>query len=210
MDKEELNDIATILGEPGPNEELFFARRRSLGLGVGLDENGEMVSVGGPVFIDFEASSLSQDSWPIEVGVAWLDGTKVVVESKLIQPRPDWLESDWNAESQNVHGIHRSELDDATPSDDVAKWLLEIVGGRPLFSDAPEFDQRWLNRLLGHPGPEISDFDGAAWAAFSSEGCMAPGHLHRVYRNMQNQPTLHRAGADAANLAYAWRAGIGK
>ncbi len=210
MDKEELDKLTKQMGEPGPAEELFFARRRALGLGVGLDENGQIVSMGGPVFIDFEASSLSSDSWPIEVGLAWCEGKRVAVESKLIRPRPDWPESDWNAESQAVHGIPRSDLDDASTADDVTIWLLDTVEGRPLFSDAPEFDQRWMNRLLGHPGPEIADFDGAVCAAFSSEGCLAPGRLHKVYRNMQNRPTLHRAGADAANLAYAWRAGIGK
>lgn len=31
------------MGEPGKNEEAFFARRRRLGLGVGLDENGNLV-----------------------------------------------------------------------------------------------------------------------------------------------------------------------
>ncbi|MBI1495271.1 3'-5' exonuclease [Halocynthiibacter styelae] len=190
MDKDELNEIAKMLGEPGPNEELFFARRRALGLGAGLDENGEIVSVGGPVFIDFEASSLSQDSWPIEVGVAWLNETKVVIESKLIQPRPDWLESDWNAESQNVHGIQRSELDDASPPDDVAKWLLETVGGRPLFSDAPKFDQRWLNRLLNQPSPEISDFEGAV-----PEGISKPSNaidLERGIKEMLSQEHQER------------------
>lgn len=32
-----------LMGEPGPKEEAFFARRRQLGLGVGLDENGGLV-----------------------------------------------------------------------------------------------------------------------------------------------------------------------
>ncbi|MBP0485188.1 hypothetical protein [Sagittula salina] len=31
------------MGEPGEHEEAFFARRRRLGLGVGLDENGNLV-----------------------------------------------------------------------------------------------------------------------------------------------------------------------
>lgn len=210
MDEYELDKNTALMGKPGPNEEAFFARRRALGLGRGLDEKGKLLKLSGPVFIDFEASSLSPESWPIEVGLAWLDGKRVAVESKLIRPRPEWPESDWNAESQSVHGIPRPDLDDASLPDVVAKWLLGTVEGRSLVSDAPEFDQRWLNRLLGCRGPEIADFDSVLWEAFSSEGCVAPGRLHRAYKNMRSRPTLHRAGADAANLAYAWRAGIGK
>ncbi|MBP0484051.1 hypothetical protein [Sagittula salina] len=32
-----------LMGEPGPDEEAFFARHRKLGLGVGLDEAGNLV-----------------------------------------------------------------------------------------------------------------------------------------------------------------------
>lgn len=164
-----------------------------------------------PVFIDFEASSLSSASWPIEVGVAWLDGKKVIVESKLIRPRPEWPEDDWNPESEAVHNIPRSELDAADSADNVSAWLLETVAGRTLVSDAPEFDQRWLDRLLGKPGPTIDDFDRILWMAFSSEdGTVAPGRLNKAYKNRLNRKVLHRAGDDAANLCYAYRAGVGK
>ncbi|MFW8634423.1 hypothetical protein [Cribrihabitans pelagius] len=32
-----------LMGEPGPEEEAFFARRRKLGLGVGLDDEGRLI-----------------------------------------------------------------------------------------------------------------------------------------------------------------------
>ena len=44
------------------------------------------------VFLDFEASSLSKDSYPIEVGWAGEDGS---TEAHLIRPAPDW--TDWDA-----------------------------------------------------------------------------------------------------------------
>lgn len=110
------------------------------------------------------------NSWPIEVGLAWLDERKVVVESRLIRPRPEWPEDDWNPVSEEVHGIPRSDLDDAASADDVASWLWETVAGRQLVSDAPEFDQRWLDRLLDRPGPLIDDFDRVVWQAFSDCG----------------------------------------
>ena len=36
-------DLADKLRNPGPDEETFFAKRRELGLGVGLDENDNLV-----------------------------------------------------------------------------------------------------------------------------------------------------------------------
>ncbi len=189
----------------------FFDRRRALGLGVGLDDGDELVRQKKPVFIDFEASSLSQFSWPIEVGIAWLEGKRVVSESKLIHPRPEWPEDDWNPVSEEVHGIPRADLDGANSADDVVSWLLEAIAGRTLVSDAPEFDQRWLDRLLGGPGPQIDDFDRVLWMAFSHEdGTIAPGRLNKAYKNRLTRQTIHRAGDDAAGLCYAWRAGLGK
>lgn len=163
-----------------------------------------------PVFIDFEASSLSPASWPIEVGLAWFDGKKVVVQSRLIRPRPEWPEDDWNPASEKVHGIPRPDLEAAAFADDVATWLLASLAGRPLVSDAPEFDQRWLDQLLGRPGPQIDDFDRVVWQAFSDGGDVNAGRLHRVYESKTNRPVRHRAGDDAAGLCYAWRAGVGK
>ncbi len=189
----------------------FLERRRALGLEVELDESGVFAGRPSPVFIDFEASSLSAESWPIEVGIAWLEDKRVVIESKLIRPRPEWPEKDWNPVSEQVHGIPRADLDDAGSADDVAAWLLEVIAGRSLVSDAPEFDQRWLDYLLGGPGPQINDFDRVLWMAFSrEEGIISPGRLNKAYKNRLTRPTIHRAGDDAAGLCYAWRAGIGK
>jgi|SRR6056297_468573 len=38
-----LDSFTDLMGEPGPEEEAFFADRRRRGLGVGLDENGNLV-----------------------------------------------------------------------------------------------------------------------------------------------------------------------
>lgn len=40
-------------------------------------------------FMDFEASSLAPDSWPIEVGLSWIDrNLKIQTYHSLIQPVP--------------------------------------------------------------------------------------------------------------------------
>lgn len=38
-----LNSFVEAMGEPGPEEAAFFDRRRRLGLGVGLDAEGNLV-----------------------------------------------------------------------------------------------------------------------------------------------------------------------
>ena len=38
-----VNRMIELWSKPGPGEEAFFAERRRLGLGVGLDENGNLV-----------------------------------------------------------------------------------------------------------------------------------------------------------------------
>ena len=38
-----LDSFVEKMGQPGPDEAAFFARRRQLGLGVGLDEGGNLV-----------------------------------------------------------------------------------------------------------------------------------------------------------------------
>ena len=165
-----------------------------------------------PTFIDFEASSLAPNGWPIEVGVAWRKNGTIAVESKLIRPEPSWSMDDWHSESEAVHGIPRADLDNAEPAEDVAIWLREKLQGKLVVCDAPEFDQRWLDRLMqtigGAPEIKIDDFDRVAWWAFSEmDGRIAPGRLHRVYETLVNEKTVHRAGDDAAKLARAWLAG---
>ena len=165
-----------------------------------------------PIFIDFEASSLAPDSWPIEVGIAWVNDGRISVASRLIRPEPAWSMEAWHPESEAVHGIVREELDDADPAANVATWLLKMLKDKTVVSDAPEFDQRWCDRLMqtigGSHGIELDDFDRAAWWAFSEmDGRIAPGRLRDVYSCLTNEKTEHRAGDDAARLARAWMAG---
>lgn len=166
-----------------------------------------------PVFIDFEASSLAPKSWPIEVGIAWVDNGRVVAEAKLICPEPTWSMDDWHPASEKVHGIPRSALNEAETAESVAMWLRGKLQGKHIVSDAPEFDQRWLDSLMqsigGAPDITLDDFDRAVWWAFSEmDGQIAPGRLHDVYSHLANETTVHRACDDAAKLARAWLAGI--
>lgn len=160
-------------------------------------------------FIDVEASGLGPDSWPIEIGVAWLDGRKVITHSSLIRPRPEWSNEAWNPRSAKIHGIDREELNDAPDADEVAQWFRQLVGDRVLISDAPNHDGMWLERLLREQR-EIVLLQDALYRAFSTEGVLAPGRLHKAYKLRGTQKPAHRAGDDAAGHAHAWRAALFK
>lgn len=100
-----------------------------------------------PIFIDFEASSLGDLSYPIEV--AW-NVPNGGVKSFLINPQfvPDW--TDWSMEAErDAHKIPRDYLlvDGEDPCK-VAAIMNEELQGEILYSDAPLFDNFWVNRLF--------------------------------------------------------------
>jgi hypothetical protein len=99
-------------------------------------------------FIDFEASSLTFASYPIEVGWVLEDG---VGESHLIQPVPSW--NDWDLESAAMHGITREMLAaDGVPAADVARRLHQVLASHDVYTDAPTADQIWLTTLMRTAG----------------------------------------------------------
>lgn len=157
------------------------------------------------IFLDFEASSLSARSYPIEIGCAWITDDHIVHVAALIRPDPSWP-PDWSAESAAVHGIGREALALAEPAVSVARRFAGLLAGRTIVSDAPDFDGRWLGRLLellpGQPPFRIVDFDGLLHVAMSHEAQRA------AYAELVRGPTPHRAGGDAARLAAAWLAGL--
>jgi DNA polymerase III subunit epsilon len=152
--------------------------------------------------LDFEASSLSQESWPIEVGLSWIANGHVQTWSSLIRPDPAWDLGDWSPQSAEVHGIHLSKLEDAPSAAEVAEAFMDVIGRRRLASDAPEFEGRWLSRLLRTTGRaetlSIEDFDAVSFAAFSGYV------LDMLYETVERRPAPHRAGPDTARFARGW------
>lgn len=117
------------------------------------------------VFLDFEASSLADRSYPIEVAWVFQDGRS---ESHLIAPAPSW--SDWDPISEAIHGIARETLvTTGRPPEEVADRMLEVLSGHELFASAPSWDGKWLSALLragGHPrhSLRLRDTDEALWS----------------------------------------------
>jgi hypothetical protein len=95
-------------------------------------------------FLDCEASSLSQNSYPIEIAWVGMDGQG---ESYLIKPEPDW--TDWSPVAERLHGIRRATLEaKGTPVGQVAKRMIAALAGTRVVSDNPEFEHFWVVRLL--------------------------------------------------------------
>jgi hypothetical protein len=100
------------------------------------------------VFLDFEASSLADDSYPIEVAWVFEDGQ---AESHLIRPAVGW--TDWDPRAERIHGISRDTLQtQGEPSDAVARRLVEALNGHRLFASAPSWDGKWLSVLIRSAG----------------------------------------------------------
>ena len=100
------------------------------------------------VFLDFEASSLWKESYPIEV--AWCDEFGEG-ESYLIKPEADWTIEGWDWNSQRMHGIPREHLFDVgNPAPEIALRVLELITNPDihLVSDSPAFDRGWLRKLM--------------------------------------------------------------
>lgn len=116
-------------------------------------------------FIDFEASSLGPESYPIELGWAHAGGSGAV----LIRPEPGW--TDWNPAAAEVHGLSREQLlVEGISAGEAATLLLHQAAGRQMVSDAPERDMTWMARLLAltdlppDQWPPIADLVDVAWA----------------------------------------------
>ena len=153
------------------------------------------------IFIDFEASGLSSDSWPIEIGLAWIEGAAVRTWSSLIRPAPGWDMGAWDPRSAKVHGIPREELAAAPSADAVAAAAAKLMSGKTVCSDAPTFDEQWAKRLFLEL-PQVVPlriFD--TYNAF--DYVLSPAGMDHAYEMLSRLHAPHRAGPDAERYARA-------
>lgn len=163
-------------------------------------KTGMEIKVRDLFYIDFEASSLSAESWPIEIGIAWIEGADVQSWSTLIRPDASWDLEDWSAQSAKVHNIPYEEVMAAPRAIDVAHEVKARLEGKTPVSDNPEFETRWMDKLLkltDAPSPDFLDYDLLAHSACHNH----PAALDRVYERLERTRVPHRAGKDAERLA---------
>lgn len=168
-----------------------------------LTRSGAMIA-----FLDFEASSLSEDSYPVEVGWIFEDGRS---ESHVIRPKMDW--TDWDPAAEAIHGLSREHLlaEGASPRG-VASRLLDQLTGHSLYATAPSWDGKWLSVLLRAGGIprhalRLRDSDEAHLEAARNLAASpeeAASILDRVRRAQCNVQPEHRALPDARRELGVW------
>lgn len=100
------------------------------------------------VFLDFEASSLSKHSYPIEIAWVFEDGRS---RSFLITPLANW--TDWSPDAQSIHGITREMLAlKGTSISFVVDEMMRDLEGHVLHASSPSWDGKWLSVLLRAAG----------------------------------------------------------
>ena len=158
------------------------------------------------IFLDFEASSLNKQSYPIEVGWVFEDGSS---EGYLIRPAPGWTE--WDASAQAIHGISREQLErEGIAHDVVCARLVEIFAGNVVYASAPSWDGHWLSMLLRAAGQprhlvRLRDSEEAFMGAASARTGSAADRVARARRVIEAGPVAHRAIADARREWSIWR-----
>lgn len=169
-------------------------------------------------FLDFEASSLGKQAYPIEV--AWVFATGEA-ESFLIRPAPGW--TDWDPGAETVHGLSRRHLiREGAPHDWVALHMLTVLRDVALYASAPSWDGKWLSRLLRGSGLprhalRLRDTEAAQRCSVleileaggippDRRGGLATKILASVGQDSMAGPPAHRALADARQEWHLWQA----
>ena len=105
--------------------------------------------------LDIEASGTGDDSYPVEIAWIRLDGAQSF--STLINPDSVTGWDSWSSEA-TLHGLTRDECCERGETVAyVARRVFQLMKDYPVFSDSPEQDQKWLEKLLssaGYPCPE--------------------------------------------------------
>ena len=93
-------------------------------------------------FIDFEASGIAPDSYPIEVAVV----SSETSFSSLIKPVRYWTH--WSFDAQDMHGLTQDQLlQEGNTPDAVARNMNQLFSGQVLCSDSPQ-DSFWFDVLF--------------------------------------------------------------
>lgn len=147
-----------------------------------------------PPILDFEASSLSDCSYPISVGLI-VNGQ---IHHWLIKPKPEWI--DWSLASQAIHGMKRSYLiENGLEVQRVYDEIMQaLVGYDAVYSDNPYWESRWLSQI-GSFDVEIKDIQR-----------LIPSHHKESWKTIFEQQFQkhflmpHRADHDALALALTY------
>lgn len=139
------------------------------------------------IIIDCEASGLSNNSYPIEIGIAFKNNS----QSFLIKPEEDWVE--WDSEAEKIHKIKRSELfENGISIFDAAIRMNSQLRDLKVYSDAVDFEIFWIDKLFSKVGVERNfDIESIYMLDFD------PVYYKNIKRKNSKNIELHRAENDA-------------
>jgi len=155
-------------------------------------------------FIDLEASGLSAQCYPTEVGWAMIADGRIVAGSVLIRPPPEWRSrpGSWMMDAQALTGITLEMLDEmgVSPAEAFERFAA-AADGRILVTDNPDADGEWLDQLataVGGGGDiELADLEAVIRTIQASprDRFMAEAATKALV------PEIHRAEPDAVRHA---------
>jgi len=103
--------------------------------------------------IDFEASSLAAESYPIQV--AW--NVDEEVHSHFINPSVIGEWTNWSVSSEAIHGLNLGFLQEhGEHPNAVAHAMNTSLAGSVVYSDAVPYDEHWCQRLFDAAGCEMA------------------------------------------------------
>ena len=153
-----------------------------------------------PCFLDFEASGLDRNGYPIEVPWSLPNGE---VRCYLIRPTRNWVvDAVWDKAAENLHGISfvNLEKEGRDPT-----WLCQQMNSQlkkqTVFCDGLSFDLFWLKRLF-----EVSADSPTFTLASMQDYCFDLGLGARQYEILSSKARRraggkrHRADADVRYL----------
>lgn len=182
-----------------------------MGFNAASDQvNSTVMSHSLPVFLDFEASSLSHNSYPIEV--AWSD-EQGQLQSYLIKPEDDWTDWDSFAE-QAIHHISRVQLhNEGHSAEFVAAKMRQQLSGKMVYVADPTFDQMWCEKLFNSQGDSatipfrFAGFQEALLRHFDVKDLPDETQLIAIQTEIRNAiGSRHRAAADVQYLRDVYKA----
>ena len=145
------------------------------------------------VIFDVEASGLSDQSYPIEI--AWQDrDDESCFDSFLIIPHDSWNYWDEYAEKE-IHHISREKLSSEGISiREACSRLNDRLKGKTIYSDAIEYDQRWIQKLFDQASVKTEFSFGSIF------DCITTQEIFDVKDTIECEEIAHRALEDVRQI----------
>lgn len=142
------------------------------------------------VVLDIEASGLEEGSFPIEI--AWIGINHDEFDTFFIKPERHWTH--WDEQAGSIHGLSRSLITRTGIACYEAVCRLDgNMANQDVYSDAPEWDGYWLDRL---------------YSVVEKKRTWTLKKLNLFYTELETESMPHRALADAERLTRLFKGSV--